>query len=508
MDNIMADSNLISVKNLSFKYQGMDTMALENVSMDIAKGQCVLLCGKSGCGKTTMTRVLNGLVPVFFKGEVSGECSVCGLECGSATVEDFVPVVGSVFQNPKTQYFNTNTTAELAFPCENVGIAPDEIMARVEACAKKYGLEKLLDRSIFRLSGGEKQKIAFGAATMLSPKLLVLDEPTSNLDAGAVSALHDMIVEMKNEGMTIVLAEHRLAWAQDFVDEYYFFEGGKLKEHYSAKQFSELPDEELKKRGLRAARLETYRNELERKLCGGGRTQNDSCGGLKNNIENNISGCEINSTGNTDGYRADNTDELRLESMTIGYNKKAPVYTVGDMRIGSGEIVGIMGHNGVGKSTLIKTMTGLIKPLAGEILWNGTRQRAKDMKKRSFLVMQDVNYQLFSDSVRDEVMLDTDDGERCKQVLESLGLIDFADRHPMSLSGGQKQRTAIASAMVSAKKLIVMDEPTSGLDRYHMEQFGELIQELKKQGKMVVVITHDEELAAGWCDRIYRLGEG
>ncbi len=489
----MEDKILISVKNLTFTYQGMDTPAIKDVSMDIQEGKCVLLCGKSGCGKTTMTRVMNGLVPAFFKGELSGECRVCGLECGSATVEDLVPVVGSVFQNPKTQYFNTNTTAELAFPCENMGIAPHEIADRVKACAKKYGLEGLLDRSIFRLSGGEKQKIAFGAATMLLPRLLVLDEPTSNLDAGAVAALHDMIVEMKGEGMTIVLAEHRLAWALDFVDEYYFFKDGQVKEHYSAEQFMALSDEELACKGLRAARLETYRRTLEEKVCG------------KAVAESRLGGVDAGERAVERRNSVQNT-ELRLCDVTIGYNKKTPVYTVRDMCFRGGEIVGIMGHNGVGKSTLIRTMTGLIKPLSGDILRNGKKQRAKDMKKRSFLVMQDVNYQLFGDSVRDEIMLDTQDKEVCEQVLEALGLMPYADRHPMSLSGVQKQRTAIASAMVSPKELIVMDEPTSGLDRYHMEQVGEFIQELKRRGKLVVVITHDEELAAGWCDRIYRLG--
>ena len=529
IDKAVASRNLINVKNLSFTYQGMEAPALKNINMVVQEGQCVLLCGKSGCGKTTMTRVLNGLVPAFFKGELTGMCNVCGLECGSAAVEDFVPVVGSVFQNPKTQYFNTNTTAELAFPCENVGMAPDEIEDRVKKCAKKYGLEKLIDRSIFRLSGGEKQRIAFGAATMLSPKLLVLDEPTSNLDADAINALHDMIIEMKGEGMTIVLAEHRLAWAGDFVDRYYFFEEGLLKESYSAKEFTAQSDEELEKRGLRAARLEPYRVQVEGKLCG--RLSGDSAveeyGSGKEQCVEGEQQCKVDEAidgnvvivGNiatvenitterniaTVENAGEHLEELRLSNVTIGYNRKSPVYTVREMCFKSGEIVGIMGHNGVGKSTLIRTMTGLIKPLSGDIMWNGRRQRAKELKKRSFLVMQDVNYQLFSDSVRDEVMLDTEDEKACGQVLEGLGLMQYADRHPMSLSGGQKQRTAIASAMVSDKRIIVMDEPTSGLDRYHMKQVGELIQGLKNQGKLVVVITHDEELAAGWCDRIYKL---
>lgn len=471
--NSRSGNVIIRVEDLSFTYQGMNKPAIENVSMEIMEGQCVLLCGKSGCGKTTMTRVLNGLVPEFFKGELSGSCFVDGLKCGNAAVEDFVPVVGSVFQNPKTQYFNTDTTAELAFPCENAGLPPEEISARIQERADRYGLSKLLDRSIFRLSGGEKQKIAFGAATMLSPKLLVLDEPTSNLDAAAIAALHDMLEDMKKSGMTIVLAEHRLAWVADLVDRYYFFEDGRLCESYSLKEFLQLSDDELEQRGLRSVQLEPYKEKIEVKC--------------NKSIDNT------------------SANELSVKNVVIGYNKKKPVYTVKDLKLKSGEIVGIMGHNGIGKSTLIKTITGLIKPLSGCILWNGEKQNTRSMKKRSFLVMQDVNYQLFSDSVHNEVMLDTEDEDRCDEVLERLGLTPYAQMHPMSLSGGQKQRTAIASAMVSSKELIVMDEPTSGLDRYHMQQVGGLIQELKNQGKMVVVITHDEELAAGWCDRIYRM---
>lgn len=464
----------VKINNLTFTYQGAEGPAVAGVNIEIIDGECILMCGKSGCGKTTITRVLNGLVPQFFMGELDGECRTCGLECGKNPIEDFVPLVGSVFQNPKTQYFNTNTTAELAFPCENVGMEPQKIRRRIEECAEKYGFKKLLDRSIFKLSGGEKQKIAFGAASILSPKLLVLDEPTSNLDNEAIEGLHDMITELKKEGVTIVLAEHRLSWAVDFVDRYYFFQDGRLDGVYKADEFLALSDDELDKMGLRAVRLDAYRTRLA-----------------------GITG--------TEPAKEDAAECLMLNKVVIGYNRNKPVYTVDELVLHSGEIVGIMGHNGIGKSTLIKTIIGLIKPLSGDVMWNGKRQKQRDMVKRSFLVMQDVNYQLFSDSVREEVMLDTDDKAECDKVLEQLGLTAYADRHPMSLSGGQKQRVAIASAMVSAKELIIMDEPTSGLDRYHMEQVGSLMQDLKKRGKMVVIITHDEELAAGWCDRVYKL---
>ena len=162
-----------------------------------------------------------------------------------------------------------------------------------------------------------------------------------------------------------------------------------------------------------------------------------------------------------------------------------------------------MGHNGVGKSTLAKTLCGLLKPVGGEIV----PRKEKDRIKHSFMVMQDVNYQLFSDSVREKVLLGAQKAEMCDEVLKSLGLLELADRHPMSLSGGQKQRVAIASAMLSDKDFIVLDEPTSGLDYYHMTQVAHLLQKLKEQDTAVLVITHDEELAAGWCDRVIYLDD-
>lgn len=217
---------LVESNNVSFAYQNSTEPALQDISLRIRPGECVLFCGRSGCGKTTFSRLLNGLAPMFYPGELTGSCTVSDLLAGSAAIEQYVPLVGSVFQNPKTQYFNVDTTAELAFPCENSGMPPTAIRQRVQEVVAQFHLEALMDRSVFKISGGEKQRVAFAAACMLGPKLLVLDEPTSNLDAGAIRQLHDMIAAMKQVGMTIVLAEHRLAWVQDVVDRYFFLRRG------------------------------------------------------------------------------------------------------------------------------------------------------------------------------------------------------------------------------------------------------------------------------------------
>ena len=462
---------MIECKNASFRYQNTETDALNTVDLQINPGECIVLCGKSGCGKTTVSRLLNGLIPSFFPGELSGECSTFGLESGKAAIEDYVPKVGSVFQNPKTQYFNVDTTAELAFPCENVGMPSSQIRERVGSVAEDFGLNKLLDRSIFKLSGGEKQRIAFGTACMLNPKLLVLDEPTSNLDYRAIRELHDMIAKKKAEGVTIVIAEHRLAWIADLADRFCFFEDGVLAGQWTSEEFRKLPVESMQKMGLRPLDIAPYHIQAIEKSK------------IKPSCQKQL---------------------ISAENLSVGYGKKNPVYRIDDFQISKGEIVGLMGHNGVGKSTLAKTLCGLLKPVGGEIV----PKKEKNRIKHSFMVMQDVNYQLFSDSVREEVLLGSAMPEMCDEVLESLGLLELAERHPMSLSGGQKQRVVIASAMLSGKDFIVLDEPTSGLDYYHMTQVAQLLQQLKAQGAAVLVITHDEELAAGWCDRvIYLQGE-
>mgnify|MGYP002560816109 FL=1 len=462
---------LVESNNVSFAYQNSTEPALQDISLRIRPGECVLFCGRSGCGKTTFSRLLNGLAPMFYPGELTGSCTVSGLLAGSAAIEQYVPLVGSVFQNPKTQYFNVDTTAELAFPCENSGMPPTAIRQRVQEVVAQFHLEALMDRSVFKISGGEKQRVAFAAACMLGPKLLVLDEPTSNLDAAAITRMHDMVATMKQCGVTVVLAEHRLAWITDLVDRYFYFADGALTAQWTAAEFAALPPERLTEYGLRGRALDDCRAEITAK-------QRRECLGAP---------------------------VLTLKNVTLGYDKKNPLRTLPNLAFGAGEIVGLMGHNGIGKSTLAKTLCGLMEPLGGQILWEGKTANARTRLHKSFLVMQDVNYQLFSDSVREEILLGAAHPKLVDTVMLALGLNGLADRHPMSLSGGQKQRVVVAAAMLSDKPLIVLDEPTSGLDRGNMEQVGRLLQQLKTQGKTIVVITHDEELAADWCDRIIAL---
>lgn len=464
----------VDSKNSSFRFLYADDAFLKSINLKINPGECVLICGKSGSGKTTFSRLLNGISPNYIEGELSGHVETLGLVAGEASIEDYVPIVGSVFQNPKTQHFTSNTTYELAFPLENVGTPTDQIAKRISEIANELHIERLLDRDIFKLSGGQKQQIAMAAANTLRPKVLVLDEVTSNLDHEAVEQIKAMIKRKKEEGVTIILTEHRLAWTKDLVDRYVLFEEGKLVQEWKSKEFNQLTNNELGQIGLRAMDLSKQRKVLLEK--------------------------EQSPMLNENSYL------LQTNNLTVGYEKNSPILSNMTIGMNQNKVIGFTGPNGVGKSTLAKTLTGLLKPLAGKILWQGQTIFSKSLVKKSFLVMQDTNYQLFSESVSEEVLLNAKYPEQKNQVLEKLNLLDVENRHPMSLSGGQKQRVAIASAMLSGKKLIIFDEPTSGLDYSNMQRFGELLNMLKETDAIIAIITHDVELSAEWCDEIINLG--
>lgn len=502
----MTDSTICVTDHASFRYAAAgDDYALRDATLTIRQGECVVLCGQSGCGKTTLTRLFNGLVPSFFAGTLTGAQHTCGLAVATTPIDEFTPLVGSMFQNPKTQYFNANTTDELAFACENMGLPADEIRRRVQSVARRFDVTHLLDRSVFHLSGGQKQRIAIAAATVLDPKVVVLDEPTSNLDAAAIDDMRQAIERMKADGLTVIVAEHRLAWLTGVADRYVVCEHGRITHDLSANEFLALPQERIHDWGLRALDLTPYRQRIERKLSDG-------------NLANPADHMPGSETPPSESTRVDSTAQpasgavlLRTEDLRVGYRKRdAFSRAIPDLELKSGEITGLMGRNGCGKTTLVRTLTGLIKPVSGRILLDERPARPAALTRAGFLVMQDVNYQLFSDSVREELLLGLDEtdpqvADRCEQLLSELDLAELADRHPMSLSGGQKQRAAIASAMMCGKRLVVLDEPTSGLDRHHMEQVGTLLRRLAAAGTAVLVVTHDEELAAGWCDRIIDL---
>lgn len=460
---------MISIDNVSFGY-GEAQETLSQVSAAIAPGECVLLCGASGCGKTTVTKLINGLIPAFTPGcRLEGRVEVDGLDPGTTPMYELARKVGSVFQNPKSQFFNLDTDSELAFGLENAGCPPEEIHARVAETVEALGLESLCGQSIFSLSGGQKQLLAFGSVYAMGPDIFVLDEPTANLDQEAIARLHDEIAGLKRQGRTVVIAEHRLYFLTDLIDQAWYIRQGSLSRRFTREEFQRLTDEERERLGLRTL---------------------------------SSAPCTL-----PPAKPAGSGEGLSVEGLTCAFQKREAVFRELSFSVRPGEVVAVTGPNGVGKTTLSRCLCGLLREQAGTVRLHGRPLGRKERQRAAFCVMQDVNHQLFSDSVWGECRISAPDApdEKIAEVLDRLQLLSFRERHPMALSGGQKQRLAVATALLSEKPVLIFDEPTSGLDYARMVEVSGVIRDLARQGRIVLVVTHDQEFLQQACDRVLHL---
>lgn len=460
---------MIELNNICFQYANTEELSLENVSLQIPDGQCVLFCGESGCGKTTITRLLNGLIPHYYEGELKGDVLVKGLNVKQEELYDTARIVGSVFQNPRSQFFCVDTTSEIAFGCENMGLPEQEIRERMRQTVRELNMEQLLDRDIFNLSGGEKQKVACASVSALHPEVFVLDEPTSNLDVNAIEDLKKTLMFWKSEGKTIVIAEHRLYWLTELCDRVIFMKAGKIVLDISMDEFKNYSEKTLSNMGLRTLRMNLHR--------------------------------DIKSAHG-------NAEKMILRDFSFSYEKEDAI-NIPEISLQEGAVIAVIGKNGAGKSTFSRCLCGLEKKFKGKVMIGEKILHRKQLLKQCYMVMQDVNHQLFCESVEEEVQLGMAN-ENCRNVsdvLENLDLERLTERHPMSLSGGQKQRVAIASAILADKSILVFDEPTSGLDYCHMEQTAKLITSLKGK-KTIFIVTHDPELIVRCCTHILHLEKG
>lgn len=498
---------MIEIKNTSFHYTGLDKGGLKNINLKIMDSECVLLCGASGCGKTTLTRLINGLIPHFYKGALSGEVIVNDKNIGEQELYSLAGVVGSVFQNPRSQFFSVDTDGEITFGPENIGLPKEEILKRKKNVITELNLRDLMNRSLFELSGGEKQKIACGSVAALLPHIILLDEPSSNLDWSAIRDLRKIIKLWKNQGKTIIISEHRLWYLKDIIDRVLYLEQGEIVHEWTQERFAALSDSELASYELRPLNLE----ERYIQAFSGDTVITDK------DIDKVSDKKEI--LGEPQKKR------IVIKDLYFTYTPKKYLFfkkrlspvdadsctlRIPFLSAKLGEIIGIIGNNGSGKSTFLRCLCGLEKTCIGTVSIDGKIYTRKNLTKNCYMVMQDVNHQLFTDSVITEVMLSMEhpDEKKAEKILASLDLLQYKDKHPMALSGGQKQRVAIASAMAADAVMLLFDEPTSGLDYRHMKEVSALLKELAKKGKTIFVATHDPELAAECCDRTIRFVNG
>ena len=463
---------MIKIDHISFSYgeENENTGGVRDIDLNIEDGQFVVLCGESGCGKTTVTRLINGLIPHYYEGKMTGEVWVNGAKVSEQPLYDTAAVVGSVFQNPRSQFFNVDTTSEITFGCENLGQPEKDIRERFAKTVRDFRLEKLMDRNIFHLSGGEKQKIACAGVSIMEPDVLVMDEPSSNLDAASILDLRKILAFWKSQGKTIIVSEHRLYYLRGLADRFIYLAEGQVSRDYSAAEFEQLTEQQRSNMGLRTFALERLLPPV---------------------------------------LPQQEKTALALHNFRFAYKNEPETLHIMDCEIPTNRIVGIIGNNGAGKSTFSRCFCGLEKR-CGEIVWNGRKYRPKDRLSTCYMVMQEVNHQLFTESVLDEVLIsmEEENQERAEEILNRLDLLAFKDRHPMSLSGGQKQRVAIASAIASKRSILFFDEPTSGLDYKHMKEVANVLRQVRDTGITVYVITHDLELILDCCTDIVQFENG
>ncbi len=441
---------MIKLKNIGYHYPFQNEEVINDVSLEIKAGEVVLITGESGCGKSTLAKIANGLIPHYFKGKLTGEVTVCDIDNSQTSIAEISKNIGTLFQDPEQQFFCNDVETELSFAHEVQGENIADIKNSVGEYAKKFEIENILDSSIFSLSEGEKQKVALASILSLKPKCLVLDEPTANLSPEATEQLGKEIAILKKAGFAIMIVDHRLYWLAEIADKVLIMKNGEIKKSGS---FEILRNPQtLNNFGLRDSSL-----SLETK------TDNIFCNGLE------------------------------IKNLTFAYKNKPAIFEDYNISFQSGKITALCGANGIGKTTLSRLITGLLKTKIGEFYLNGTQIKTKELLKRTSLVLQNMDHQLYARTVANEV-----DGK--VELLEQLQLAEFAERHPQSLSGGQKQRLVIAAAIARDSDIIILDEPTSGLDGKNMRIIGDVLKNEAKKNKVIIVITHDLEFINKCCD--------
>ncbi|MCR5545959.1 MAG: ABC transporter ATP-binding protein [Lachnospiraceae bacterium] len=490
--------NIVEIKNVSFQYKGSDEGLLKDVSLSVTKGETLLLCGASGSGKTTLIRLINGLIPHYYPGELKGKVSVANRDISKIQLFELAGIVGTVFQNPRSQFFSVDTDGEIVFGPENIGLDPSEIKKRFDLVSDEMKLEKLLNRSLFELSGGEKQKIACASVSALLPDVILLDEPSSNLDLDAIDELKEAIRNWKKQGKTIIVSEHRLWYLRDIIDRVIYMDHGNIAGEWTGKSFFEFSDDRIRELKLRPVRIDKKFMAKFKEV-----SQVEK---IREDVDKGIKGISLK-----DFYFSYKMRPYLIRKRKLTQKDDEILsLNIPKLEIPKGAVVGVIGRNGTGKSTFLRCVCGLEKECQGTIASDGVTYTGKNRIGLSYMVMQDVNHQLFTDSVESEVLLSMkkEDKNKCERILDSLGLLGLKDKHPMALSGGQKQRVAIASAIAADAKMLLFDEPTSGLDYSHMVKVAKLLRRLADDGRTVLVSTHDSELLELSCDYVLSIHHG
>ncbi|MDO5098311.1 MAG: ABC transporter ATP-binding protein [Corynebacterium sp.] len=454
----MNPSHPVTIDHVTLRYPASNDEILTDFSFQPAPGSVTLICGASGSGKSSVLRLINGLIPHFHSAEYSGAVTVAGNDISTTELHTCGKLCATVFQNPKTQFFTTEVDSELAFANQNFQVPAAEIARRSAEALAGIGITELAGRSLNQLSGGQLQKVACAQALAQNTPLVLFDEPTSNLDAKAIDDFTTVVAQLKADGKTVIIAEHRLYFLRGLVDEVIVLDHGRIAHRFSGAEFFELSQQKVHEMGLRSLTRPVLTEAMP-----------------------------TTPATMQPGHVEKHTEaDVIVENLKVIFGNRR-VLDIGHMWFPAGQVTAIIGPNGAGKTTLARTLVGLKKPQRGSVIHGAAS---------SFLVMQDVHRQLFTESV---------EAEAPHGFLARLDLDHLADRHPLSLSGGQKQRLVCATALSLGAHVVIFDEPTSGVDYRHLRAIAQLLKELAGEGKVVIVISHDIEFLNHCADQIVEL---
>ena len=487
----MSESPLI-VENLTFRYRDRETPAIRGLSFEAHAGEVLLIAGASGCGKTTLIRCVNGLIPRSYKGQVDGRVLVQGKDVQDWKLSRISQQIGTVLQDPERQILGTKVLNEVAFGLENLGLPREEIIERADNALRYLNIYQLRERETFNLSGGEKQKVALAGVLAMRPSILLLDEPLASLDPASAQDTLDAVRRLADEGLTVLMVEHRV---EDVLrihpERIMFMSEGEIRYLGDLEGLSKVVN-------YREVKLPA-RQVMER-------------------AKRDPAPAEIKFLPGAAGPGSTNEALVRFEDVAFGYDAEREVLHGINLDIKRGDVIAVLGPNGAGKTTFVKHAIGLLKPKSGRVLVNGrdTRQASvAEIARTLGYVFQSPSHMLFASTVHDELAFGPKNlkhspeqiEQEVKHALDVVNLSDKLQDPPLSLSFGQQKRVSIAAILAMRSRILVMDEPTAGQDYQNYMNFMDSI--LQMPGfESILFITHDVDLAVIYANRVLMIADG
>lgn len=516
----------ISVKNVTYTYPEQDTPALKDVSLDVEKGEYLVIMGRNGAGKTTLCVLLNGVIPNVLGGKMRGRTEVMGLDTRRHHVYEMAQYVGMVLQDPEAQLFTSNVRSEAAFAAENLGVPREEMTERIEWALEVVRLQEFVKRAPSHLSGGQKQRLVIAAGLVMRPSVLVLDEPTSQLDPIGAQEVFSVLRDLNQDlGMTIVISTHKSEHAARYADRIVVLDQGQIVAQGAPKEiFSQV--ELLDRIYVQVPAVTRVEWDLEKAL-GKDRVEKgilleDTQASLSKLLDERgiVKQSVVVSQPPPPTPPVPEEPYIAFKDVSFQYpgtNQKALDGI--SISVGKGEFVGIVGQNGAGKTTLVKNIVSLLKPTAGQVIVGGkdlADESVEDVARTVGLALQNPDAQLFAMSVAEEVAFGSTNlglpqdevAQRVDRALAATGLEEFREVYPFNLSFGDRRKLSVAAVVSMEPEVLIFDEPTTGQDYRGRRELADIARKLNGMGCTVLMVTHDMDLIAEYTHRLIVMGDG